>query len=29
MDMKKYIAECIGTAVLVVLGCGTGDARRV
>ena len=21
--MKKYIAECIGTAVLVVLGCGT------
>ena len=21
--MKKYVAECIGTAVLVVLGCGT------
>ena len=21
--MKKYIAECIGTAVLVILGCGT------
>jgi aquaporin Z len=22
-SMKKYIAECIGTAVLVILGCGT------
>ncbi len=22
-SMKKYVAECIGTAVLVVLGCGT------
>jgi aquaporin Z len=21
--MKKYVAECIGTAVLVILGCGT------
>ncbi|MBQ2092885.1 MAG: aquaporin, partial [Clostridia bacterium] len=21
--MKKYIAECIGTCVLVFLGCGT------
>ena len=21
--MKKYVAECIGTCVLVVLGCGT------
>lgn len=23
MNIKKYIAECIGTAVLVILGCGT------
>ncbi len=23
MEIKKYIAECIGTAVLVILGCGT------
>lgn len=23
MNMKKYIAECIGTMVLVVVGCGT------
>ena len=23
MNLKKYIAECIGTLVLVVLGCGT------
>ena len=23
IGMKKYVAECIGTAVLVVLGCGT------
>ena len=21
--MKKYVAECIGTAVLVLLGCGS------
>ena len=21
--MRKYLAECIGTAVLVILGCGT------
>jgi len=25
-SMKKYIAECIGTAVLVVCGCGTAAA---
>ena len=23
MNIKKYLAECIGTAVLVILGCGT------
>ena len=22
-NIKKYIAECIGTAVLVIMGCGT------
>lgn len=23
MDMKKYVAECLGTAFLVIMGCGT------
>jgi len=28
MIMKKYLAECIGTAVLVMVGCGTADDAR-